>query len=95
MFWSRTLTRKIDAERPVDDERARPTRTRRAPRRAAAARLWAQAIYEEYEGLHGILDPLSMSGRRRRPHDPRLHGLSLALFDRAVIGLPDHPLITP
>ncbi len=55
------------------------------------ARLWAQAIYEDYDGIHGILYPSSMSGPRRGRHDPPLHGLSLALFERAAIGLPDHP----
>jgi hypothetical protein len=60
--------------------------------RRDVARLWAQAIYEEYD-VHGILYPSSMSGRRRRRDDPAMHGLAFALFDRATQALPAHPLM--
>ena len=56
------------------------------------ARLWAQAVYEEYD-VEGMLYPSSMSGRHRRRGDPPLHGLSLALFDRGAGALPGHPLM--
>ena len=56
------------------------------------ARLWAQAVYEEYD-VDGILYPSSMSGRRRRRNDPPMHGLAFALFDGATPALPAHPLM--
>lgn len=56
------------------------------------SRLWAQAIYEEYE-VDGLLHPSSMSGTRRRRGDPPMHGLNLVLFDRAATALPGHPLM--
>jgi len=55
------------------------------------ARLWAQAIYEDYPEVEGLLYPSSMSGTRRQPGDPPMHGLALALFDRGARGLPGHP----
>jgi RES domain-containing protein len=66
-------------------------------------RLWAQAIFEDYE-LDGIWYPSSMTGTTRRSGDPPLHGYAAALFTRARTSLPrrpvlniplDHPAVVP
>ena len=54
------------------------------------ARMWARAIYAELS-VDGLFDPSSMTGRRRRGTDPALHGMAVALFDRATSALPAHP----
>lgn len=64
--------------------------------RKVIARMWARAIYEEFTEIDGLLYPSSMSGSRREPSDPPLHGFAVALFDRASAALPAHPsLNTP
>jgi hypothetical protein len=58
--------------------------------RKDVTRMWARAIYEELD-VDGIIYPSSMSGSRRRRSDPPLHGLAVALFDRATSAIPAHP----
>ena len=48
------------------------------------ARLWGQAIYEDYPTVEGLIYPSSMTGRP---------GLNLALSERARGSLPPHPTL--
>jgi hypothetical protein len=43
--------------------------------------------------IEGLLYNSSMSGSRRRGSDPVLHGVAVALFDRATGALPPNPVL--
>lgn len=60
--------------------------------RKDVARAWARAVYEEYD-VDGLIYPSSNNAGQRRRGDPKLHGIAIALFDRARDALPEHPVV--
>jgi hypothetical protein len=56
------------------------------------AREWGRATFEDYD-VDGLLYPSSNSDNGGRRGDPPMHGLAVALFDRAASALPTHPLV--